>query len=200
MLLSSAVLHKKSIPVGGSFSSDTPGSGNFSVPLGVTSINIKIWGAGASGARGTFGASGGGAGAYCEKNNVSVTPGQNIPYTIGLRGLFPDTYISVGNSGGATTILELYAGGGNRGKYIGYDGFTPAVSSGGTAIGGDINISGGDSSANWHEYSQGGQSPYGGAGGLSGFDGEHPGGGGGGSPSSPVSLGNGANGRLVITW
>lgn len=199
MLLPSAVLHKKSVPLGGSFSSNTPGPGNFSVPSGVTSINIKIWGAGASGARGTVGATGGGAGAYCEKSNISVTPGQNVPYSIGLRGSAPTSGVaSLGNTGGSTTILTLTAGGGERGKYFGYEGYGVHTAAGGVASGGDVNTAGGSSSAWFNQNATGGASPSGGAGGATGSDGSAPGGGGGGNSGS--TPGNGANGRLEITW
>ena len=67
------------------------GSGNWTVPSGVTSVQIEVWGAGGGGGSGgagsgANGASGGGGGAYCKKNALTVTPGQTISYVVGAGG------------------------------------------------------------------------------------------------------------------
>jgi hypothetical protein len=84
-------------------------SGNFIVPVGVTSLLIEIIGAGGGGARyssNTADGGAGGSGAY-GKTIVAVTPGQIIPVTIGAGGLrYSGTSSSGGNgfSGGNTSF------------------------------------------------------------------------------------------------
>jgi hypothetical protein len=63
------------------------GAANWTVPAGVTSVEIELWGAGGGGGSGkdggsAAGAQGGGGGAYFKKT-LSVTPGQNIAYSVG---------------------------------------------------------------------------------------------------------------------
>ena len=69
----------------------------FTVPAGVTTISVAMWGAGGGG-----NASRGGAGAYIN-GTLSVTPGQLLTLVVGQGGL-------PGQSGGTVT---MYGGGGN---------------------------------------------------------------------------------------
>ena len=56
----------------------TPGAGTFTVPAGVTSLTIEVWGSGASGSpSGSSTTPGGGGGGYA-KSIVSVTPAQTV--------------------------------------------------------------------------------------------------------------------------
>jgi len=88
--------------VSGSDVVTNPGSGTFTVPEGVTSLSIlAVGGGGGAGTNLALGAGqitgGGGSGAVAWLNNVTVTPGQVISYTVGAGG--------AGNqSGGDTTI------------------------------------------------------------------------------------------------
>ncbi len=80
-------------------------NGTFTVPAGVTTVWVTAVGGGGSGSTGdnTIGAisdtpgNGGGAGAMVLKTLVSVTPGANIPVTIGAGGA--EVNICTGNSG-----------------------------------------------------------------------------------------------------
>ncbi len=59
----------------------TPGTTSFTVPAGVTSLNVQVVGAGGSGAGGTNeGTGGGGGGGGYSRQTLSVTPGQR--YTV----------------------------------------------------------------------------------------------------------------------
>lgn len=59
------------------------GSGVFTVPDGVTSLGIILIGGGAGG----YMNYGGFPGQHLIVNNIAVTPGQNIPYTVGSGGI-----------------------------------------------------------------------------------------------------------------
>ena len=92
----------------------TTGSGSFIVPANVSSVSIMAIGGGAgSGTTAALGAGqitgGGGAGALGIINNLAVTPGQTITYTVGEGG--------AGNNNGQDTVvsyggLNYTAGGG----------------------------------------------------------------------------------------
>lgn len=80
---------------------------SWTVPSGVTNlISVECWGAG-GGAAGpsTWSAyGGGGGGAYAKKNNLAVTPGNNISYSIGAAGASGNN--SNGINGGDTWFLS----------------------------------------------------------------------------------------------
>src|SRR6188768_1046214 len=63
-------------------------SGTFTVPAGVTSISVEVWGAGGAGggATGNPGAGGGGAGGAYAKNTFTVTPGTSYIINVGNGG------------------------------------------------------------------------------------------------------------------
>ncbi|MGM0946824.1 MAG: PKD-like domain-containing protein, partial [Bacteroidota bacterium] len=64
----------------------TPGSGTFTVPSGVTSITVEVWGAGGRGGSrgvGNNSAAGGGGGAY-SRSTLTASPGQIISYFTGF--------------------------------------------------------------------------------------------------------------------
>jgi hypothetical protein len=120
--------------------------GNFTVPAGVTTIDVELWGGGA-GSFASYGAmrSGGGrAGGYSRRRISGLTPGQVIAVTIGAAGA------------AGTTSGPSWPGGGGTSSFGGYmsatDGVlnplsnpTTAVNNGGiggTAAGGDLNIQG----------------------------------------------------------
>lgn len=76
-------------------------SGNFIVPLGVTSVNVLVVGGGAGGANGH---QGGGAAGYVSSGIFAVTSGQQILVTVGQGGHGGNECIS------CNTILGLTAG------------------------------------------------------------------------------------------
>lgn len=83
---------------------------NFTVPAGVTSVEIKAWGAGGGGSAGS-----GGSGGFV-KATLNVTGGSNLNIVVGGAG----TYSTELHNGG-------YAGGGNAGQLAGSGGGYSAV-------------------------------------------------------------------------
>jgi hypothetical protein len=203
------------------------GTGNWTVPSGVTHLQIQLWGPGGLGQHGfNFdadpdptqfqGGGGGGGGGYCEKL-LSVTAGQTFSYIVG-SGLV-DTSVNSGeyiapygknaiaSAGGA--VSELPTGGDVRTMRRGY--------SGGNGSPGGEGGDGGDSgrSDRWYfcELPPLGQ---GGVGGLPGNyvnvgdpggpggDGENPGGGGGGGGGDQNEAGGngglGGTGRVAFIY
>ena len=202
-----------------------PGTYNFQIPDGVFSIQVEVWGGG-GGTHGGFynnghsGGPGGGGGGY-GKEVFPVTPGVTYEMKVGAGG----TGIA-GGPNGAEDGLEsrfgkpglspvIVVGGRGARGYLG-------PGSGGTSTA-PVNVSGtagqsGESSQfnpGLSEYAggNGGTGGNGGAGGLGGAPGDGlagvaPGGGGGGGSchvsgancSPTTSGGNGAPGRVVISW
>jgi hypothetical protein len=65
----------------------TSGSNTFTVPAGVTSITVEVWGAGGrGGSRTSSGAAGGGGGGAYSRSVLTVTPGQ-VNYYVGFGSL-----------------------------------------------------------------------------------------------------------------
>ena len=66
-----------------------PAVRQFTVPAGVTSITVEVWGGGGSGGSksGSNGAVGGGGGGAYSRSTISVTPGQVINYYVGFGAL-----------------------------------------------------------------------------------------------------------------
>lgn len=110
--------------------------GTFVVPDNIYSIRVEAWGAGGGGANefGGSSESGGGAGGYGFIQKA-VTPGQSIPYTVGVGGLGG----AAGADGSDTVILGMTCGGG-KGAVVNPN---PKGGAGGTVTGADISIVGG---------------------------------------------------------
>ncbi|WP_425636400.1 beta strand repeat-containing protein [Algoriphagus yeomjeoni] len=109
------------------------GSGNFTVPAGVTNISVSVWGAGGGGGFNNatrpngspLGAIGGGGGAFILANPYPVTPGATIPYTIGTGGIGQTAGSPVPHTAGTgmpssfgsgTSLTYLIANGGAGGR------------------------------------------------------------------------------------
>ncbi|MGY8868251.1 MAG: hypothetical protein ACKVJK_21810, partial [Methylophagaceae bacterium] len=94
----------------------TAGGGTFTVPSGVTNIGIMSIGGGAAGlaggAAGTI-SSGGGGGAIGFKNNLAVTPGDVISFTVGAGG--SGSSANGGNTSVTINSVTYTAGGGVAG-------------------------------------------------------------------------------------
>lgn len=193
------------------------GAGNFTVPCGVTSITVQIWGGGgAGGGDGTNdsnGGSGGGAGGYSTAT-IAVTPGQVIAYSVGAGGA-ANSGNNAGGNGGNTTFGALTANGGKGGSPNGANAGT--AGDGGTASGGTTNTSGADGvdrtlngntgGAGGNAAGGGGTGGAGGADAADGTDGNAPGGGGGGAGDKGTGIlagnrsgGAGGAGRVSITY
>jgi hypothetical protein len=203
-------------------------SGSFTVPAGVTMVQVECWGGGGSGGSldggNTQGGRGGGGGGAYSKSVLTLVSGNSYTVTAGAgsSGTSPggDSWF-----GSITTILAK-GGNSNLGNATG--------AAGGSASGGvgDIKNSGGNgANGSGTSYGGGGGSSAGiadngnsatnqsgataPAGGGNGGDGRSstsgdglpgsiPGGGGGGalkaSNGGPQSGGNGANGQVIVSW
>jgi len=153
----------------------------WTVPAGVTSIKVEVWGGGGGGGAvrsstfGTNGGGGGGGGAY-NASTFSVTPGHTFTITVGAGG-------TKGNGGaggtGGTTIVS------------GMDGTVSATGGGGGGYGNNGNGSAGAAST--------GGVRNGGKGGASSQDGAGGGGGAGnngdGQPGGDATTGSGGAGN-----
>ncbi|MBW4091068.1 MAG: hypothetical protein HIU82_08165 [Proteobacteria bacterium] len=186
-------------------------SATFTVPAGISQVEVEVWGAGAGSFASTSTvASGGGAGGgYARKRVTGLAPGQTIPVTIG-----------VGGTGGTTAGVPATAGGSSSfGTYASATGgalnATASVNSpqngatpGGIGVGGDLNLMGSSGqSAFMSAAGVGGAAPLGGmqSSGSVGVAGVFPGGGAGGAGtgangSTAYNGASGANGLVVVRW
>jgi hypothetical protein len=201
----SVVINDTSTTVSGEYTDYTAGSAVFTVPDGVTSVDIIAVGAGggAEAGRASYGSGGGGGGgAVAWVNAVAVSPGDTMTVNVGDAGTlgicslndpfetvnspqnyYPDnsTITSPGNGGNTTVTYNsdilLTAGGGqaSSGSTAGTGGTFTTNSSYGTSRGGDT----------------GGTGTNGGS--LSPFTGNVPGGGGG-AGSGSANYGGGGQG------
>jgi hypothetical protein len=199
------------------FTDSTPGgSKTWTVPNGVTTITLEIWGAGGAGGGSLVnkeGGAGGGAGAYVLRT-ITVTPGDIITYSVGAGAIGTS---NAGTTGGATTLTtvsgtNLNANGGSGGSKAVHNASVSA-GSGGSASGGTTNSNGSNGSNNSTSTGDGGNggNSNGGIGGNgadgnnggNGGNGANPGGGGGGGVLKGSSFGiggNGGNGQVKISY
>lgn len=93
----------------------------YTVPAGVTSINVWLWGAGGAGGdrTGAGNAGAGGSGAFV-KGTLAVTPGQVLQIIVGGRGTYSTTNgtHSGGFGGGGTAYQNAGSGGGYSGIFL----------------------------------------------------------------------------------
>ena len=201
-------------------------SGTFTVPAGVTTVDVQAWGGGGKGStRSNNGRGGGGGGGAYAASTVSVNA-LNTPYSVTVGAGSTSNTTDGGDSwfisnttilakGGKTVSNNITAGGagGLASASIGTitwnggDGITGASNYGGgggssagttangvtgTTFTGGIAPSGGGNGGNGRSGSEG-----------IGLPGSIPGGGGGGAyrtSSNTRTGGNGANGRVILTW
>lgn len=185
-----------------SFISTTTGTSTFSVPSGITRVQVEVIGAGGGSEAVSTGAGaygGGGAGARCVKT-VNLTGTSTVQYFVGTAGAAgaSGTWSTFGTNG-----FYCSAGGGT-----GNTGGSKGGAAGGNALGGDINVSGapGTGGATSDTGGTGGSTLYG-AGGqgsvcnANGSTGQGMGAGGGGGCSSGSHDGAaGTNGGIIIRW
>ncbi|MCK7588990.1 T9SS sorting signal type C domain-containing protein [Subsaxibacter sp. CAU 1640] len=192
---------------------NTTGAGSFTVPAGVTSLNLQAWGGGGAGggtnsnnARG----GGGGAGGTYAGLTLAVTPGQNINYFVGAGGAGGSGDGADGEATWFNSVGTLYAQGGAGGTAP--NGGTVAGGLGSTAasIGTTLIAGGNGGNGTTTVGGAGGNGGNGGGNGgaqrtseANGAPGAQPGGGGSGAfipDNTNHTGGNGGNGRLVITY
>jgi hypothetical protein len=181
------------------------GSGTFTVPFGVFTLYEEVIGGGGGGTgsssgNGGAGAGGGGGGAWRIR---TVSPGEEISFTVGAGG-------SPNSNGSNSIIGTMYATGGFKGLEAGYGqggrGYNGTVNGiGGGSGGGSATTIGGGGGAgrNDDENSFGGAGAGGGGDGGdfisgNGLSGEQPGGGG--AHGRPAEVGSGASGRVRFAW
>jgi len=90
----------------------SPISGKWVVPIGVTSLDVELWGAGGGGGSvaGNKPGAGGGGGAYSSKT-LTVTPGDSIYFVVGNGGV-GSIGVQAGENGGITSFGTIVADGG----------------------------------------------------------------------------------------
>ena len=188
------------------------GTGTYTVPTGVTSITVKMWGGGGGGGGGgSTGTGGAGGGGGYSTTTLTVTPGETLDVYVGGGGS-GGAYSSGGNDAGgggggggysslyrSSTLLLLAAGGGGGGgarqARAGGDGGAGGGTTGVAGSNGYTSTNGGGGG--------GGTQTTGGAGGTTsgnnGRDGSSltGGGGGGGSRATTGPDGTGASGGLA---
>jgi hypothetical protein len=184
-------------------------SGYFTVPAGVTTVEVELWGAGS----GTFAStstlpSGGGAGGgYARRRIAGLAPGQAIPVTVGAGGAGAATSGGAPSPGGTSsfgTYVSATGGGinGLAGAAAPQNGATPA----GQGVGGDTNLTGSDGQTGSAGIGGiGGGAPGTGArsvAGSNGNSGYFPGGGasGAGTQFGAQNGAWGANGFVIVRW
>jgi hypothetical protein len=197
-----------------SFSS--PGTTTWTVPAGVTTCEVEVWGAGGGGGGGgannavTYNSgSGGGGGGYTRKRVAGLTPGNTVTITVGAGGAGATSYSGSGSSGGTSSFGAYASATGGGGGAGGNNSSVPPPGVGGVGSGGDYNADGspGGYPVAMYYSTNLNQNP--------GFPGASGSGGGFGSPgcggygnddagAAPPGYGgtaaNGSNGLVVIRW
>jgi hypothetical protein len=188
------------------------GSFDWTVPSGVTSVTVHLWGGGGGGggsmdAVWSGHAAGGGGGGGYSTATVSVVPGAVIPITVGSGGLggLPG---SGGAAGGTTWFGSSHSAGGGGGAaagsgVVGNPGGAAGVGATTNGVGGNSSHSGGQDVGGTGGKAGGTAGGLGGTGGTanSGANGASPGGGGGGAAWAGTSEGGaGADGRVLIVF
>lgn len=162
----------------------TTGSGSWTVPAGVTSVQVEVWGGG-GGRNPNWSNYPGGGGAYSKKNTIAVTPGASIPYNVGVEG----NNTRHGGDSWFLTIATVLAKGGQT-SYGSGDGTINNIAQGGSASAGvgDLRFSGGGtSSISGCGGGASASSTGNGGNGTSGVGGSSPGAGAGGAANQPGS-------------
>lgn len=215
-------------------------TGTFTVPAGVTSVNVQVWGGGGAGGGNTTtndGGGGGGGGAYSATNGIAVTPGASLTVTVGAAGtggtgdggnggdswfINNTTILAKGGTGGDAPVSGaggVAGAGGAAGSGIGTTKFSggnggtgrdngtgqggPGGSSAGTGANGTSGAAVWSTTTAGSPPTGGGAGGNGGGSGSNGSDASAPGGGGGGAGDRIISNrsgGDGATGRVIITW
>ena len=192
-------------------------AGAFTVPAGITQVEVELWGGGAGSFASVGGTSngsgissgGGSGGGYARKRISGLVPGQNITITVGAGGSGGLTSGTLPTAGGASSFGQLVSATGGSLNYLAtaaapQNGATP----GGVGINGDVNLTGSAGQAGFgNQGGMGGAAPMGGGqnSGTTGVAGTTPGGGasGAGTGANGATAYNGAaggGGLVVVRW
>jgi hypothetical protein len=156
---------------------NTAGSNTYTVPAGVTSITVKLWGAGGGGGAGNGGSGpgGNGGGGGYTKSVLTVTPAENLGVEVGSGGAAGSATYSGGKGGGysavkrSATYLVQAGGGGGGGGNRGSGGNGHGGAGGGTTgVAGTANTGGGGNGGTASAGGTGGSAGTGGGGGAAG--------------------------------
>ena len=186
-------------------------SATFTVPTGVSQVEVELWGGGS----GTFASSigipsgGGSGGGYAKRRIAGLLPGQQIAVTIGAGGSAGTVGGISPTAGGTSSFGSFVSATGGSLNYLAtvaspQNGATPP----GSGVGGDVNLSGSAGQAgSGSQGGMGGAGPMGGAqnSGTTGVNGLFPGGGASGAGtgatgSTPYAGAVGADGLIVVRW
>jgi len=183
-------------------------SGTFSVPSGVTSVNVLVVAGGASGGGGRSsvdgqngGSGGGGAGGLIFFPSYPVTPGGTITVTVGCGGAPQASDQTRGNDGQDSVFGTLTAKGGGGGGATScsqpvYDGQSGGSGGGGADTGvGSSNSTGGSATQPTQPGNSGAYGFGNPGGGVQGGGGNFGGAGGGGAGVAGTTNGGDSNGR-----
>ncbi len=186
-------------------------SGNFVVPVGVTQVEVELWGGGSGSFASVPGLSSGGGsgGGYAKKLVVNLTPGQTIPVTVGTGGAGGTTGGAAASSGSTSSFGQFASATGGSLNYLATtatpgNGATPP----GVGVGGDVNLWGSAGQAGiQNQGGMGGAPPFGGGqnSGTAGNPGWSPGGGAAGAGTGATSNTSfngaaGGGGLVVVRW
>jgi hypothetical protein len=138
-------------------------SGSWTVPAGVVSATVYLWGGGGGGGGSSvatptaWATGGGGGGAACSVNAIAISPGQVWTATIGAAGVGGTSSTINGTTGGTTTLVNggttLSAAGGSGGTSgTGTVNATHAGGAGGSTGTGTLYAGGGGSASNNGNY------------------------------------------------
>jgi hypothetical protein len=186
-------------------------TGSFTVPAGVTQVEVEVWGGGS----GTFASlsgipSGGGAGGgYAKKRITGLLTGQAIPVTIGAGGAAGSTGGAAASTGGTSSFGSyVSATGGSLNPLANVGSPQNGATPGGMGVGGDVNFAGSVGQAGvLNQGGLGGAAPMGGwqNSGTWGLPGTFPGGGASGAgtgsgSTTPYNGATGSPGLVVVRW
>lgn len=169
------------------------GSGTFSVPTGLTAVDVLVVAGGGGGGR----AGGGGAGGLIYRPAFPVTPGGSVSYTVGDGGGGATNDSDSGKSNGQNSVFgSLTSQGGGFGGHSYPSGGTSAGAQGGSGGGGGFNDPGNNPGGSGTQPQQPGDSGtygFGNPGGPGGTDPFNSGGGGGGAGAAGSGGNSGPN-------
>ena len=168
----------------------TSGSGNFSVPTGVTAVDVLVVAGGGEGGTGipnNVSVGGGGAGGLIYRPGFTVSPGGTVAYAVGAGGSGTGSPPESGDSGSDSTFGTLTAkGGGGGGWWDGNPGHPGGSGGGGSS--GQNTIGGGGSATQPTQPGDSGTYGFGNAGGGGGPTWNN------GNPGGPNTRGGGGGG------
>ncbi|MGI5892002.1 MAG: glycine-rich domain-containing protein [Bacillota bacterium] len=172
-------------------------SGDWTVPAGITSVDVYLV---CGGGGGGYGLRGGGGGGYCKLyKNISLIIGNSYACVIGAGGARGTSSTTTGGAGGTSSFNSIYTATGGSG------GSGSSGGNGGSGGGGSGTSSGGDGGSNGSNGQSGSDDPGGSGGGTIDYTPTNPynntlygGGGGGGSTISSGSGGSGGSGIILI--